>query len=168
MTVKVPVAELLLPGWQGTPAKWGVVADALAKTDKFWLATLTPSGRPHVRPLFAVWADGAVHFASARDAAKSRNLTQDGRSSITASCDGFDLVIEGTATEVTGAAGLQRVVDAYRSKYGWQVSVRDDALHADYAAPTAGKPPYAAYRLDPVTAFGFPSAEGFTPTRWRF
>lgn len=159
-------AEPLLPGTKATP--WERVAPQVDKTEKFWLATARPDGRTHVRPLFAVWTDGALVFTTGPGAAKARNIAADARVSVTASCDTFDLVLEGTAVPVTGDARLQQVVDAYRAKYGWQVSVRDGDLHADYAAPTAGRPPYTPYQVVLESAYAFPSSEGFTPTRWRF
>jgi hypothetical protein len=63
---------------------------------------------------------------------------------------------------------LHRVAEAYMTKYGWPVTVRDSAFYAD-GAPTAGPPPYYVYEFIPTTAFGFPTEEGtFSPTRWRF
>jgi hypothetical protein len=87
---------------------------------------------------------------------------------IAASKDALDLVVEGEATKVSGEVRLHRVAEAYMSKYGWPVTVRECAFYAD-GAPTAGPPPYAVYEVIPQTAFGFPTEEGmFRPTRWRF
>ena len=47
------------------------------------------------------------------------------------------------------------------------MTVRDGAFYAD-GAPTAGPPPYEVYEVTPATAFGFPTDETFTATRWRF
>jgi hypothetical protein len=59
--------------------------------------------------------------------------------------DGLDLVVEGTMAKVTDQAWLHRVAEAYETKYGWPVSVRDGAFHAD-GAPTAGPPPMRSTR----------------------
>jgi hypothetical protein len=76
-------------------------------------------------------------------------------------------VVEGTAAKVSDETRLHRVAEAYWAKYGWQVTVRDGAFYAD-GAPTAGPPPYEVYEVTPAMAFGFPTDETFSPTRWRF
>ena len=76
-------------------------------------------------------------------------------------------MVEGTAAKVSDETRLHRVAEAYWAKYGWPVTVRDGAFYAD-GAPTAGPPPYEVYEVTPATAFGFPTDETFTATRWRF
>ncbi len=61
-------------------------------------------------------------------------------------------MVEGEAAKVSDRATLHRVADAYASKYGWQVDVRDDAFYAD-GAPTAGPPPYAVFLVLPRRAY---------------
>ncbi len=63
----------------------------------------------------------------------------------------MDVVLEGTATRVAKEATLQQVAEAYRSKYGWPVTVTDGAFDAPYGAPTAGPPPYYPYEITPAT-----------------
>ena len=62
------------------------------------------------------------------------------------------------------------MADAYRSKYGWPVEIRDGAFDAPYGAPTAGPPPYVVYEVTPVQVFGFGTSDALGPrtTRWRF
>jgi hypothetical protein len=70
---------------------------------------------------------------------------------------------------VRDEATLRRVVEAYASKYGWPLTIRDDGgFDAPYGAPSAGSPPYEPYQLTPVTAFGFGVVEPFGATRWQF
>jgi hypothetical protein len=54
--------------------------------------------------------------------------------------------------------------------YGWPVTVRNGAFDAPYGAPTAGPPPYVAYRIRPDTVFAFGPDDTAAPrsTRWRF
>ena len=47
------------------------------------------------------------------------------------------------------------------------MTVRDGAFYA-VGSPTAGPPPYELYEETPTMAFGFPTDETFSPTRWRF
>jgi nitroimidazol reductase NimA-like FMN-containing flavoprotein (pyridoxamine 5'-phosphate oxidase superfamily) len=101
----------------------------LADGDTFWLATVRPDGRPHVMPVLAVWADGALHFSTGKTTRKGRNLAQNPSCVIALGSPGLDLVVEGLAAKVSDEARLRRVADAYASKYDWQVTVRDGAFH---------------------------------------
>jgi hypothetical protein len=54
--------EPLLAGAAPTP--WSEVRQLLAKGDTYWLATVSPGGPRHVRPVLAVWLDGRLHFCA--------------------------------------------------------------------------------------------------------
>ncbi|XVV00994.1 pyridoxamine 5'-phosphate oxidase family protein [Actinosynnema sp. CA-248983] len=168
MNAKEPASAQVLGTDGGRPAPWAEARERLAGAQSFWTATSHPSGRPHLRPVLAVWVDGALYLSSDPTARKSRNIDATGHLSISASCDDLDLVIEGTAERVTDPAKLEQVAAAYKEKYGWPVTVVDAAFTAPYAAPTAGDGPFAVYEVDPVTVFGFPTSDKFPPTRWRF
>lgn len=164
-------AELLVPANQGAPViPWEEARLRLAETFTYWLSTVHPDGRPQIRPVLAVWADDALHTTTSPRARKGRNLAGDPRCCLAAHGDGLDLVVEGTVARVTDQTRLDRVADAYGSKYGWAVRVRDGAFWAD-GAPTAGPPPYEVYRVTPVVVFGFGTEDdryGPRSTRWDF
>ncbi len=65
---------------------------------------------------------------------------------------------------VSDKARLQRVADAYESKYGsdWRFAVRDGAFHGDSGNIAL------VYEVMPTTAFGFGKGKSFSQTRWRF
>ena len=164
-------AELLVPPERGGPViPWPEARSRLAEAFTYWLATVRPDGQPQARPVLAVWVDGALHSTSSPTARKGRNLHANPRCCLAVHGDGLDLAVEGAAAKVTDQARLQRVAQAYASKYGWDVTVRDGAFHAD-GAPTAGPPPYEVYELRPVVAYGFGTEDdryGPRSTRWRF
>ena len=149
---------------------WEVVCDVLKETRFYWLATVHPAGRPHVRPVLAVWVDGALYSTSTEASRKGRNLAADPRCTVTARTDTMDVVLEGTATQVTKEDKLRQVAEAYRSKYGWPVTVANGAFDAPYGAPTAGPPPYHPHEITPATVFGFGTADEYAgwATRYRF
>lgn len=64
---------------------------------------------------------------------------------------------------------IQRVADAYASKYEWHVEISDGAFHAE-GAPTVGPPPFYVYEVIPSVVYGFGADDKFAPlsTRWRF
>jgi hypothetical protein len=168
VNVKEPVSELVLGTGGGRTAPWAEARERLAGSQVYWTATNHPSGRPHVRPVLAVWVDGALYLSSDPAARKSRNLDADAHCSVATSCDDLDLVVEGRAERVTDPRRLQRVAAAYEAKYHWPVTVDGATFTAPYAAPTAGEGPFAVYQVDLVTVFGFPTSDKLTPTRWRF
>jgi Pyridoxamine 5'-phosphate oxidase len=149
---------------------WADAVAQLAGAGTYWSATLRPDGRPHVRPVFAVWVDNRLCTTSNPTARKGRNLAGDGRCAYAAPTDGIDFVVEGTAGRITDPDLLDRVADAYRSKYGWPVTVVDGAFDAPFGAPAAGPPPYQPYAIMPHTIYGFGTDERFAhaSTRWRF
>jgi hypothetical protein len=111
--------------------------------------------------------DGACYFTAGPGTRKAKNLARDPRCVITVARFEFDLVIEGEATKVTDEARLQHIADAYAAE-GWQPTVRDGALYAEYSAPSAGAPPWEVYEVTPTTIFALGTAEPYGATRWRF
>ena len=65
---------------------------------------------------------------------------------------------------------LERVAAVYRERYGWPVTVVDDAMDAPFGAPTAGPPPYAVFRIEPIRAYaiGITDETNYLSTRYRF
>jgi general stress protein 26 len=53
--------------------------DGLENAEVYWLSTVRPDGRLHIRPMAAVWQDGALHFAEGPSLVKAKNLTRNAR-----------------------------------------------------------------------------------------
>jgi nitroimidazol reductase NimA-like FMN-containing flavoprotein (pyridoxamine 5'-phosphate oxidase superfamily) len=166
-----PVAELdpQFSSNDATPTPWAEARERLAQAEVYWLSTVRPDGRPHVTPLLAVWLEGALYFCTGESERKAQNLARNAHCVLTTGCnalneEGLDLVVEGAAARVNDEALLQRIADAYESKYGsaWRFAVRDGALHGD-AGNSA-----LVYEVAPTTAFGFGKGTTFSQTRWRF
>lgn len=153
-----------------TVLPWAEARTRLAAAQTYWLGTVRSDGGPHVRPVLAVWVDGALYSSSSPRARKYGNIAREPRCALSTSTQGLDLVVEGDATVVRDHATLERVAEAYASKYEWPVTVRNGAFEAAYGAPTAGPPPYEIYVVRPTVVFGFGTDEAFAPrsTRWRF
>ncbi len=169
MTDTNPVTAETIRPEDERPVPWEEAAEHLAAADTFWLATARPDGHPHVRPILAVWVDDALHFVSSTTSRTWANLARNPPCSISTGTPGLDLVVEGDAVRVTDDARLRRVADAYESRYGWPVAIRDGAFHAE-GAPTAGPPPFHIFALLATKAYGFGTDEHFDDrsTRWRF
>ena len=155
----------------GSPAlEWSRARDALANpspSDRFFLGTVGPDGRPHAAGVGALWVDGDFYVVSGPGTRKSRNLAANPACTISAALRGIDLVFEGEATRVTDGSTLERLAALYRER-GWPAPVEGDAFTAPYSAPSAGPPPWHLYRFTFQTAFGVAGEEPYGATRWRF
>ena len=133
----------------------------------FWLATIHPDGRPHVAGVGAMWVDDRFYFTSGPGTRKSRNLAENPHMVITVALDDIDLVVEGIANRITDETTLTRIAALYAAQ-GWPAKAENGALTAEFSAPSAGRPPWYLYEMQPVTAFGVATAKPYGATRWRF
>ncbi len=166
-----PVATLIDPqGFDVTPLPWEEAQARIDAARWYFLTTLHPRGRPHTRPVLAVWADGLLYTTSSGAAQKGRNLRRDPRCSVAVMADDMHIVLEGTASPVEGRPALDRAAEAYRAKYNWPVTVVEGGFEAPYAAPAAGPPPYQPYQINPTVVYGLGTADPIVHrhTRWRF
>ncbi|MEV0224223.1 pyridoxamine 5'-phosphate oxidase family protein [Streptomyces sp. NPDC050704] len=150
-----------------TARPWSEAEALLSEAELFWVSTVRPDGRPHVTPLPAVWADGALHFCTGPEERKARNLALNPHVVLTTGTNtwnkGYDLVVEGEAVRVTDDARLRGLAAAWERKYGsfWHFEVRDGFFH--HGAGNA-----LVFSVAPGTVFGFGKGEPFSQTRWRF
>lgn len=160
-----------LDGYDAPIIEWSRVRDVL--TTQFtqapstggpdrhtsWLTTTNPDGSPHVRPVGVVTMGGAWCFTSGPGTRKSRNLARDPRCTMSVATHPFDLVIEGQAERVNGD-DLKAVAEAFAAG-GWPARVDGDAVTAEFSAPSAGPPPWHAYRVVPLVVYAFGTAEPY-------
>jgi nitroimidazol reductase NimA-like FMN-containing flavoprotein (pyridoxamine 5'-phosphate oxidase superfamily) len=145
---------------------WSHARKRLEDAELFWVATVRPDGRPHITPLLALWLDDALYFCTGPEEQKAKNIAGNSHCILMTGCnalhEGMDLVVEGDAVKVSDDADLQRIADAYVSKYGseWRFEVRDGAFHHD-----AGEA--WVFEVAPVTAYAFAKGE-YSHTRFRF
>jgi Pyridoxamine 5'-phosphate oxidase len=166
-----PVSRLLDPqGHDVTPLPWEEAQARIEAARFYFLTTSHTSGRPHTRPVLAVWTGGVLCTTTTGTAQKGRNLRFDPRCSVAIMDEDMHIVLEGTASPVHGEAMLTQVAEAYRSKYNWPVTVVTGGFDAPYAAPAAGPPPYKPYQVTPTVAYcwGTSGIVGPRHTRWSF
>jgi hypothetical protein len=114
------------PGASPTP--WEVTEWALRRIQKFQLCTVRSDGRPHVTPLLAIWALGAMWFTTGDNEQKAKNLSANQHCALTTGTDtltGTDYVIEGTASLVIEQAARENMATAFEQVYGWQLTRED-------------------------------------------
>ena len=113
---------------------WDQTRRALEEAELFWITTVRVGGRPHMTPLVAVWADGALHFCTGADEQKAVNLRSNPHVILSTGCNGWDrgldVMVEGDAVRVTDEATLRRLAEAWTAKWDgrWHYQVRDGAF----------------------------------------
>jgi hypothetical protein len=172
MTDQEPTTVTNLDRYGSPPLLWSrvraLVASAIpSQTDKFFLGTVGPEGRPHTAGVGALWCDGDIYVVSGPGTRKSRNLAVNPVCTIAAALRGMDVVFEGEAARVTDGPTLEQLATLYRDQ-GWPAEVEGEAFTAPYSAPSAGPPPWFLYRVTFHTVFGVASEEPHGATRWRF
>ena len=112
------------PGASPTP--WEATEWALRRIQKFQLCTVRRDGRPHVTPVLAIWALGAMWFTTGDNEQKAKNLSANQHCALTTGTDtltGMDYVIEGTASLVTDQATREAVATAFEQAW-WRRLLR--------------------------------------------
>jgi Pyridoxamine 5'-phosphate oxidase len=138
---------------------WSWAVERLSSARNYWVATVRPGGRPHCRPLWAVWLEDGLWFYTGSLAI--RNLAASPEVSVNLEGGDEPLILEGVANKVTDHDALQRFVDAYNPKYSWSARPADGQIADD----SGGVGP--AYRVRPRLVFGWQSGMR-DPTRWTF
>lgn len=150
-----------------TPIEWSEAVAALTAAELFWISTVRDDGRPHVTPLIGLWLDDALHFVTGVGEQKYRNLRGNQHVVMTTGvntwAEGLDLVIEGSAVQVSDDERLQTIADGFVEKYGevWRFHPQDGYFHHEHGLA-------AVFEIQPVTGYGYSKGSGGTHTRWRF
>jgi Pyridoxamine 5'-phosphate oxidase len=167
------IAEVIATGGAvgAAPIDWDQAGRLFAAERSYWVATTGDDGRPHLRPMLAVWVDERIYSTTNPAARKGRDLASRPSAALAARAPAMDIVIEGPIAWIQDRQQLRRIGQAYQDKYEWPVTVTDDnAFTAPYGAPTAGGPPYRVYELTPAVAYAFGTGDNLAErsTRFRF
>ena len=137
---------------------WSWADTRLRASHDFWLATVTPGGRPHLMPVWAVWTGEVLWFSSSLRSVKARNVAAGSAVSIATDDPYEPVVVEGAAEVVTDPAALREFLDTMNTKY-------ETSYSPEFLDPAAN----ASMRLRPEKVFALREKD-FTgsPTRWTF
>jgi F420H(2)-dependent biliverdin reductase len=96
-------------------------AARLESEQNIWLATVRPSGRPHLVPLWFVWADGCIYLCVSSASVKVRNLTANPAVALALESGGAPVVVEGRAS-LAAAPWPDAAVQGFQRKYNWTIT----------------------------------------------
>jgi general stress protein 26 len=114
---------------------WEETQRVIESAELFWLTTVRTDGRPHCTPLVAVWSGGALHFTTGDQEQKSVNLKSNAHVLLSTGCNGWeeglDVVVEGVALRATDQAVLERISQAWLSKWdgSWEYTAREGKFY---------------------------------------
>ena len=156
-----------MEGVGGTPlfgGSWDEVSAAIGAQQTYLVSTVGSEAEPHVVPVLGLWLDERLYFNSSNAARKVRNLAANNRIAISAVAEHSDYVLRGTARPVYEVELLQRVADAFPSKYTWWHSeVRDGR----FVAPDDDQP-RTVFEVTPALVLAFGREGGLSASRWDF
>jgi len=167
MTTPVTTLDHRFSGPDAVPASWDETRTVLEQAEIFWISTVRADGRPHVTPLVAVWADGAIHFTTGPQEQKAVNLRANPHVVLTTGANdwdkGLDVIVEGEAVQVTDQDTLQRLVQAWAAKWDgrWEYTARDGAFYNEGFE-------CHVYSVRPAQIFAHAKGDPFGQTRHRF
>ena len=143
----------------GAPLPWAWAEEQLTDARSYWVTTIGPGGRPHVRPVWGLWRDQTVQFSTgARHAA---NIERDQRVTVNLESGDDCVIVEGTGVAVTDEAVRRAFAAAYEPKYDWPMTL--DFVDVVYVVRPRVVLGWIAVDIAPqATLFGA------TATRWRF
>ncbi len=160
MTEPVAGRPAMPEGYLGAaPLPWAWAEQQLTDARNYWVTTIGPNGRPHVRPLWGLWIDGTVQFSTgARHAA---NIARDSRVTVNLDDADYCVIVEGEAEATTETATRRAFVAAYEPKYDWPMTLDDvDTVYVVHPRVVFG---WIAEDIAPASTL-FQA----TATRWRF
>jgi hypothetical protein len=152
-----------------TATGWDETRKALDDAQLFWISTVRADGRPHVTPIVAAWAEGAVWFSTGVDEQKFANLRANPYVVLTTGGNrwdgGLDVVVEGRAVQVTDDVVLGRIVAAFATKWDgrWQFTARDGAFRSPDGGGEA-----MVFSVTPVKVWAHAKGDPFGATAHRF
>lgn len=156
------------------PPTWDRIERILTDAQLYWIVTVRADGRPHAVPLVGVWQGGTFAFCTGAEEQKQRNLDANRNVAVTTGsggangwASGKDLVVEGSAVQVTDADDLRTLADAWFAKYGddWKFTVHGTRF---VAVDDPGSEPHRGalvYRVTPTKVMAFGDGHGQTVYR---
>ncbi len=138
---------------RGSPLPWSWARERLEQSHNYWISTARPDGRPHATAVWGLWLDDTFYFSMAANSRKAQNLAANPHCVVCTERADEAVIVEGVFEKVADNGLLERLWQAYKAKYDWEM---------------AGEP---FYLVRPRVAFAFIEGSGEfadTATRWTF
>ncbi|MGH9246858.1 MAG: pyridoxamine 5'-phosphate oxidase family protein [Acidimicrobiales bacterium] len=100
---------------------WSHVVRRLETASHHWVATASPGGRPHARPVDGIVVDGTLHF-SGGDVRWMKNLRANPRVSMHLESADDVVIVDGRVEWVDAPDRVSRINAASKAKFGWETA----------------------------------------------
>jgi nitroimidazol reductase NimA-like FMN-containing flavoprotein (pyridoxamine 5'-phosphate oxidase superfamily) len=84
---------------------WSFVEERMSAARNYWVATVLPTGGPHLTPVWGLWVEGVFYFGSGAQTRKARNLAANPNVAVHPESEDV-VIIEGVAEALTGQCHL--------------------------------------------------------------
>lgn len=98
--------------------RWRAVTARLGREMTVWLTTVRDDGRPHLVPVWFVWLDGKLYFATGSETQKFKNLHHNQQVALALPDTARVLIIEGEA-HASDRATTETMAEYFYNKYEW-------------------------------------------------
>ena len=93
----------------------------LQKQRVVWMATVRPDGRPHLVPVWFVWAEPQLYVCIAPGSVKGRNLEKNQKVCLALEDGVHPVICEGEA-RIVQKPWPAAVIELFQRKYEWNIS----------------------------------------------
>lgn len=98
--------------------RWRTLTARLGREMTVWLTTVRDDGRPHLVPVWFVWLDGKLYFATGSETQKFQNLHHNQKVALALPDTARVLIIEGEA-HAADRATTEAMAEYFYNKYEW-------------------------------------------------
>ncbi len=106
--------------------RWRSLSSRLSRESTIWLATVRPSGRPHLAPLWFIWLDEKIYIATGSETRKYDNLRHNQSVALALPDPMQVIIIEGTAY-FPDYRVTDQLAEHFYNKYEWDFRHDDTA-----------------------------------------
>jgi len=96
---------------------WEWVRLCMLNSRNYWIHSTRTDGRPHAMPVWGVWLEDTVFFATARNSRKAQNLASNPNVSVHTESGDEAVIIEGIVEEVNDRILFDAFTAATAEKY---------------------------------------------------
>ncbi len=106
---------------------WSHVVERMTKAERYWICTVSPTGRPHATPVDGLWIDDRLYFGGMPGTRRNRNLTANPAVAVHLENSMDVVILHGDAEECRSPdrALTTRLAEASAEKYGYSPKPED-------------------------------------------
>jgi Pyridoxamine 5'-phosphate oxidase len=99
---------------------WSHVTDRMTTARHYWIATVSPDGRPHATPVDGIWLDDRLYFGGSPQTRRQRNLANNSAVCVHLESGSDVVILQGDAhPQRPDRALAERLAAASTQKYGY-------------------------------------------------